>query len=1108
MIPVYSKEDIKQTIERGLGVANAMSLPNLRVTYSKNFMTVKRENIKTDYQRNKTKLIWIWDVGFGQYEADPKFISRNDDELKRQNPILWADTFGYRASKEERLTIPEKEQYKKVSHNVFVDIDHLTDAEKKSVFDAKDEIGRRCPEIIMMQQSTSGNFHFFCIDDRIRTFDGYANSASLYAAHIASVIFELTGIDIRLPDAAGKARLDTHNTDNKQGFGFYNSKVAGYNGIVHTFYVNEYFSNTRISTEEEYRLRTEYKQAWKEEKKPSIDYTVSEYENTGGKLTVTHTPFPKPDLARHTKVDMVASACCRYGIPMGVAMTLCSQFYDGTEYDHRVTGIYERRDLWYKPSYDIVRWISENTGIEIGLKRPTEKIVNDIVPQSQPTKTKERIVMGKDEWMSDYTDTIVDAVKKHNRLMIMGPTGVGKSTALNGQYNRQTLSGRAFRQEEVPSIVSKFNGILIVPFNATRELYPDLFLVDSTYKGKVPADKACVMVFDQAVKHWDEIWYRQIFVDESHEMVLGQDYRQRCIALLSLLSDKRVKVCCISATPTAEEEILDLEHRLEFFKERDNHIRMTMIPTNDVFYCEKETIMTAVEGGYYDRVVVFDDQNNQKLYNDLMMLPGLKGDIALLRASTKDTKDFAEVTENRTLTAKVTLMTRVCFNGINIENQGERILALSSIDINSTAPQEIIQYEGRVRYSKLTAKVFIQHRDTTTVEDKAKKSQLYDRYIRENKLDTIQFDGLYDKRYLEDKTREVLVQLDNWRRSFYSSSETERNAILQFLSGYTKEILEIAKEIENEDERNEYLEYAQDIYQCCKVMVSLMLTKYIDITIGRPWLHEVKCTNGKMQKITERSVYKRECSKLMLRLMREEGDDILFRTFADLEHTTNFLLQWQDQIKRIKTKYDIPVSAIVKVFDLKSKNILVSTVLQEVEERVETMQMTEEEWREQLDTYKKLYDTILDDIEQTKNKEDKAILAEMLSDIRARHNQTLRYRDEYKDILVEDKTQQPKLTIKKMIQMLQDCFKSTQPNISKGNSKGGKKGKPITFKTKDELLKLTDGLNFRARAKLRLHILPLAGKTFQTMNDAAKAAGVTGHHTVSDWLDAGYCATN
>ena len=1102
MIPVNSKEDIKQTIERGLGVSNAFTLPNLQVTYSKNFMTRKRENVKTEYQRKKTKKMWIWDMGFGEFEADAKFIS--DPSLKTMNPIFWPDTYGYRASKDEKNSLPEAKQCFMVSWVVPMDIDHLTEEEKQKIFDKKDEIGRLCPEILLMQQSTSGNFHWIGIDDRIRTFRGYEESASMYAAHLASAILKTTGIDIRLPDANGNARLDTHNTNTTQGFGFYNAKVAGYNGIVHTFFVNEHFSNERISTEEECRLRSEYKQAWRAEKQ-QLEYQMSEYEATGRKTSLNKSSFPRPDMARHTKVDVVASACCRYNIPYGVALTLCSQFYPGTLYDSRVQEIYRTNNLWYQPAYDIVRWISDNTGIEIGLKAPSEKTVKAIVPQSQPIKSKERIEMKDDEWMSDYTDTIIESVKKYDRLMVMGPTGVGKSTALNGQYNRQTISGKAFRQEEVPSIVSKFNGILIVPFNATRELYPDLFLVDSTYKGKVPRDKPCVMVFDQAVKHWSEIYDRRLFVDESHEMVLGQDYRPKCIALLSLLGDERVKVCCISATPTAEEKILRLNHRLEFYKKRDNYIRMTMVPTNDVFYCEKETIMTALDSGFYDRIVVFDDQNNQKLYNDLMMIPSLKGDVALLRASTKDTKDFSEVTENKTLTAKITLMTRVCFNGINIENRGEKILALSSICINHTAPQEIIQYEGRVRYSKLTAKVFIQHNAGETVEEKAKRSKLYDKYIKDNGLDAIQFDGLYDKRYLNDKTREVLTELDNWRRSFYKFTPNEVVAVEKYLERYTEKITNEAREIENGEERDEYIDYARDIFMCCKIIVHLQQTKYIDITCGRPWLHQVVGNDGKLHQLTERSAYKRECSKLMIRLMRDEGDYILYRAFGQLEHSTNFLLEWQNQIKRIKEKYDIPISSILQIFDNKSKNILVSTVLDEVERRVEVMQMDENEWLDFLHSYEKLYNSILDDIGKTTDKQEKLTMVEMLSSIRDKHNQTLHYRDEFKDILKEDKTKRPKLTVDRMIDMLQACFKTQQVKTKEGNRKGGKKGKQIQFKCKDELMRMTENVNFRKRAKLRLHILPLAGKTFDTLAAAAKEAGVTGHHTVSDWIKAGYC---
>lgn len=484
----------------------------------------------------------------------------------------------------------------------------------------------------------------------------------------------------------------------------------------------------------------------------------------------------------------------------------------------------------------------------------------------------------------NFRKEITQFIDNHDRTLIVAGTGTGKTTLINGSS-----------EWNVESFASELNAVVVVPYLANNKLYSSMTEVSSLNGNDVPPNQPCVMVIDQAVKHWREISERNIIVDEVHQLFLDRSFRERAAALMTLLKTHRKKLVCFTATPTGEVESLGLS-KLEFSNNR-NEVKIHLQDTDAIDISELNYIKKAVKENWADRIVLFDSHSAKKIYEWFLVDTDLAGDIAYLRSETKGTEVFNEVCDTQTLTKKLTICTPVAFNGLNFNNENERILVVGSIRGNDTTPAEIIQYIGRVRNSKVTAKLFYDSEEASerkTVEELRDKALAYDEIIRRLDITPNPFVGLYDPSLLEKEFADAKISVDQYRRNYPTFKE---------------------------------------------VMEGLAKYNYITVTMGdERWMIAKDKKHGVPQlRLKKKMAENEEFIGLM-----EQGDVLEYEFTTD--YVINYKDQWQRQLKEILEYEGITMDGLLKIVQSKKKGVLVETVFNNIKEICRITSITESEW--------------------------------------------------------------------------------------------------------------------------------------------------------------------
>ena len=376
-------------------------------------------------------------------------------------------------------------------------------------------------------------------------------------------------------------------------------------------------------------------------------------------------------------------------------------------------------------------------------------------------------------WISEYDFDIKKFITKNSKCEIEGPTGSGKTTFIN------------------ENLAFYFNAIIIVPFNVTNKLYNRLFEVNSNYVGKIPENKPIVMVWDQAIKHWNEIKDRQIIVDEAHTLFFDRNYRDAAIKLILKLKEDYVKVAFITATPAGEQDLFNLPI-LKYYKKR-KEITLNIKTSRNIEWSQYNYIKKALDENWYDKIVLLDDLTAKKIYEQFTINCY---DVSYIRSDTKESDDFIYLRENELLNKKLTICTCIAFNGLNFKNENEKILVVGSIQLGQTTSCEIIQQIGRIRKSNVTS-VYFYNPEKISIEDldhKVTKAQEYNSIYIEGAPDSFLS---YDRRYLNNDYVEAMRNIQD-----YQLNHSKIDVIINELSssGYIKGTVE--KKVKNEDKIN------------------------------------------------------------------------------------------------------------------------------------------------------------------------------------------------------------------------------------------------------------------------------------------------------------------
>lgn len=433
----------------------------------------------------------------------------------------------------------------------------------------------------------------------------------------------------------------------------------------------------------------------------------------------------------------------------------------------------------------------------------------------------------ENEFMYDRKDEIIEFIKKNSSSCIVAPTGSGKTTLINGFVRRENVGTILGSEVLHKGIAEELNAVVIVPYNATNQLYDNLYEVSTrknNNKEEIPSDRACTLVIDQAISHWDEIKNRQIIIDESHVLFADRSFRDKAAALLQKMKDtiedrkaweeevkkrdeykkkmtelgikidteeekkkdeelkKRevpvIRVCCVSATPLGEVDILGCV-KLTYKKVR-KMIKLEIINTNNIDYTMLNYAKVALKERYYNKVVIFSDRFSRKLFENLIPIYGLEN-IAYMRSNLKDSVDFKNIVDTEMVDKKVTIATRVAYNGLNFKNDKDKVLVLTSFTPNETLPSEIIQSIGRFRNCKVNVKCVIdEEKNKESISERAKRAKFYDTEFNDEGVKKA-FGSNYSSELLDEDRKNILEEIES-----YNATHSTRENLIEELkrTGY------------------------------------------------------------------------------------------------------------------------------------------------------------------------------------------------------------------------------------------------------------------------------------------------------------------------------------
>lgn len=319
------------------------------------------------------------------------------------------------------------------------------------------------------------------------------------------------------------------------------------------------------------------------------------------------------------------------------------------------------------------------------------------------------------EYLSDKIEYITKITDKYDRNLIVAPTGTGKTTLINGKNPSQE------HHNGIKGLADYYDAVVITPYNNTNSLYDRCTLISSTmepefkYKDGKTVGKY-VMNVDQAVKHWHIIRYKNIIIDECHTLFSERVFRKKMRQICNLLNgDFYGKLLLVTATPTGESELLNIENTIQFWQQRNNINVLfkyaTTLNNNGSGYDSKKSFVNpicwSISNHYkkhiYDRIVLMDDMSAKDVYDALILKYNIPAeDILYYRADTSENEDCKQMIKEEKLMKKITICTRIAFNGLNFKNENENVLVITSFTPGSLIAANIIQMIGRVRKSDVT----------------------------------------------------------------------------------------------------------------------------------------------------------------------------------------------------------------------------------------------------------------------------------------------------------------------------------------------------------------------------------------------------------------------
>ena len=390
----------------------------------------------------------------------------------------------------------------------------------------------------------------------------------------------------------------------------------------------------------------------------------------------------------------------------------------------------------------VLNWLVANNYITI--KEKTEE------PQTESNYVE---VFMESPYLSSYVDTICDYIQNENVLTVYAPTGAGKTTCISGcvkdANNRSTKICKG--------IVDSYpNSLVLVPFNVTNNLYDSMNIVSSENNNKYKPGEPNVMIWDQFNKISSSINPDIVIVDESHTLFLDRAYRNSAVATINTLYtylQKGIKVVFVSATPAGEVKIFN-SFVLRFKKKDERDVKITFCTVNDTF----TSIMKDIRRGGFDKICVFSDYDAGMLYANCLS----EGIDNMTIYHSNYRKNVDQLRRDEKINNRISFMTCIAFNGLNIKNEGEKILIDIRMTQGETTYNEIIQIIGRFRNNKdITVRLY--------ADGKYSKAVDLDELFHDAKVivdsGSIEVSSEYWERMNNENVQDAFKQIDSFCKS-------------------------------------------------------------------------------------------------------------------------------------------------------------------------------------------------------------------------------------------------------------------------------------------------------------------------------------------------------
>lgn len=390
----------------------------------------------------------------------------------------------------------------------------------------------------------------------------------------------------------------------------------------------------------------------------------------------------------------------------------------------------------------ILNWLVANNYITI--KEKSEE------PQTESNYVE---VFMESPYLSSYVDTICDYIQKENVLTVYAPTGAGKTTCISGCVKDENNRSKKVCKGIVDSYP---NSIVLVPFNVTNNLYDSMNIVSSENNNKYKPGKPNVMIWDQFNKISSSINPDIVIVDESHTLFLDRAYRNSAVATINTLYtylQKGIKVVFVSATPAGEIKIFN-SFVLRFKKKDERDVKITFCTVNDTF----TSIMKDIRRGGFDKICVFSDYDAGMLYANCLS----EGIDNMTIYHSNYRKNVDQLRRDEKINNRISFMTCIAFNGLNIKNEGEKILIDIRMTQGETTYNEIIQIIGRFRNNKdITVRLY--------ADGKYQKAVDLDELFHDAKVivdsGSIEVSSEYWERMNNENVQDAFKQIDSFCKS-------------------------------------------------------------------------------------------------------------------------------------------------------------------------------------------------------------------------------------------------------------------------------------------------------------------------------------------------------